>query len=141
MGFEVHEPAELLGVGVQNLEQGLYFGGGANATTLCPTAKGAEDLFDGNLVGGEHREPVLEEDVDARPAVPTLGDLVAPPVLVEVAPVLGFPCHGVSVHGIGLHEDVVLDQVGCQQWGAPIIEGLEDDLRVVASGQVDGDDF
>ena len=96
-----------------------------------------EELVRDNLRSSPHRQPVVEEDVEAWSLQAALLDLLAPPVAVEDLPVLLVQVvdRG-ALDRCGL-EQVVLDEVRGEERGAASVEGLEDDLRVVAGVQVD----
>ena len=94
-----------------------------------------EDLVGRDLVLDPHREPVLEEQIDPGTELATLGDLVAPPVVVEVLPVRLAPRVDVGADLVAALEHVVLDQVRREQRGAAIVQRLEDELVVVRRRQ------
>ena len=96
-----------------------------------------EDAIRWHLVQERHREPMIEEHVDARSVEPPLGDLLTPVVAVEVPPVRTVEGGDVRALRFGDLEQEVLHQVRGEQSAPAVIQGLEDDLGVVAGFQVD----
>ena len=98
-----------------------------------------EDLLGGDLILHAHRQPVLEEEVDAGSEEAALLNLLPPPVLVEVRPVLLTPGVDIGAEVLAALEDHVLDEVSGEQRRTTVVERLEDELIVVLLVQVDRD--
>ena len=71
----------------------------------------------------------------------TLSHLLPPPVFIKVLPETLIPCIDICIEFEALLEHEVLDQVGCQEWCPPIIEGFKDDLIIIVRPQVDRHDL
>src|SRR4051794_195877 len=84
-----------------------------------------------NLVLHPHCEPVLKEDVDARPKQATLPNLVAPPLFVELGASDIGPLLRVSAKFLAALEHPVLDEVRSEEGGAAVVQRLENELIIV----------
>lgn len=100
----------------------------------------AEHPVGRDVVQHLHREPVVEEHIDPRPVQPTLRYELTPVVGVQWLPVLAVEILDASPLVLGNLEHQVLHEIRGKQRRAPVVERLEDNLRVVTWLQVDHDE-
>ncbi len=97
-----------------------------------------EQVTDRDLDRLTARKEVLHEEVAAGSKQATLLDLLTPEWIVESSPVLLVERFLRLAPARRAQEDEVAEEVGGQERFASRVEGLEDDLGVIARFQVDG---
>ncbi|OBA90684.1 hypothetical protein A5642_12355 [Mycolicibacterium mucogenicum] len=77
----------------------------------------------------------------AGPHMPALRYFLPPPRIVKLGPMGNRPLLDSRPNGFTRSEDPVLDQIGLQQRSSTIVQGLEDQLCVIVTSEVDRDEY